>query len=516
MNRVVARRHGHEQANADADGWGAWATQHEIAIRSELPRHFDGLLTISSAFAVPIRLRRPWEDVDGIDTDDASRPSGGDGRITWASPTGVPASIPRSVTRMMAARPIDEEFRTGWPVVFACFATAVFAWGFVSYGQPVYLAELQRTHGWSAGTIGGATTVSFVIGAGLLPWVGRAIECFGARAVLSGGAILLGAGAIGLSHAAEPWQLYPCNVVMGFGWAGVSSTAISTTLASWFEFRRGLALSLALTGASVGGFAVAPLLLTLSQRHGLGTAVPEVVLSLLAVIVPLIWIGIRWQADRGPPWSMVAATVAPRRPAITSRREALRDAQFWSVAAPFALALSAQVGTIVFQVSYLLPLLGTSGTSLALVCTSVAGVVGRFGLGLVIDRLPQRRVSVAIFASQAGALGLMIAFPTYPAALYLSSTIFGLGVGNVVILPSVIIQHEFSPMAFGAVLGLSTAIGQITYSLMPPVLGVVHDLSGGYGAVLGVCIGLQLAAALLVSRRATISPARRHSGTGQT
>ena len=86
------------------------------------------------------------------------------------------------MTRMMAARPIDEEFRTGWPVVFACFATAVFAWGFVSYGQPVYLAELQRTHGWSAGTIGGATTVSFVIGAGLLPWVGWAIERLGARA----------------------------------------------------------------------------------------------------------------------------------------------------------------------------------------------------------------------------------------------------------------------------------------------------------------------------------------------
>ena len=42
MNRVVARRHGDEQANAYADGWGAWATQHEIAIRSELSRHFNG------------------------------------------------------------------------------------------------------------------------------------------------------------------------------------------------------------------------------------------------------------------------------------------------------------------------------------------------------------------------------------------------------------------------------------------------------------------------------------------
>ena len=193
------------------------------------------------------------------------------------------------------------------------------------------------------------------------------------------------------------------HAISSWGSVGrIVSTAISTILAHWFEVRRGLALSLALTGASVGGFAIAPILLTLSQRHGLAVAVPEVVLSLLAVIVPLIWIGIRWQADRRPPSPMAEATVGPAPPIMISRSEALQDARFWSVAAPFALALSAQVGTIVFQVSYLLPLLGTSGTSIALICTSVSGVVGRLVLGLVIDRLPQRQVSVAIFASQAG------------------------------------------------------------------------------------------------------------------
>jgi hypothetical protein len=67
-------------------------------------------------------------------------------------------------------------------------------------------------------------------------------------------------------------------------------------------------------------------------------------------------------------------------------------------------------------------------------------------------------------------------------------------------------------MAFGAVLGLSTAIGQIAYSLIPPVLGAVHDLSGGYGVVLGVCIGLQLAAALLVRRRTEKATFGRRSG----
>ena len=213
---------------------------------------------------------------------------------------------------------------------------------------------------------------------------------------------------------------------------------------------------------------------------------PEVVLSLLVVIVPLIWIGIRWRPDRRPP------LVEARPPATTSRNEVLQDAQFWSVAAPFALALSAQVGTIVFQVNYLLPLLGTSGTSIALVCTSVAGVVGRLVLGLVIGRLLQRRVSVAIFASEAGALGLMIALPAYPTALYLGSAVFGLGIGNVVILPSVIPD------------GLRRGAWVVNRDrpacvFIDPACAWSGPRSVGWvGVVLGVCTVLQLAAALLV------------------
>jgi hypothetical protein len=75
---------------------------------------------------------------------------------------------------------VDSEFRLGWPVVPTCFAVAVFAWGFGgAFGPAVYLAELQHLYGWSAGTIGSGTTVSFVIGAGLLPWIARTIERLG-------------------------------------------------------------------------------------------------------------------------------------------------------------------------------------------------------------------------------------------------------------------------------------------------------------------------------------------------
>jgi len=153
-----------------------------------------------------------------------------------------------------------QELATGWPVIVACTAAAIFAWGFGAFGPAVYFAELKERYGWPAATIGGATTLAFITGALLLPFVGAAIERFGPRRVLTSGFMLIGTGVVGVSQvtAPWPWQPYGWNLLIGGGWAGASSTAISTTLAWYFDRRRGLALSLALTGASAGGFAIAP------------------------------------------------------------------------------------------------------------------------------------------------------------------------------------------------------------------------------------------------------------------
>jgi MFS family permease len=398
-------------------------------------------------------------------------------------------------------RLIAGELRTGWPVVLACFAAAVFAWGFAAFGPAVYLAELQRQYGWSAAMIGSATTVAFIVGAGLVPWAGTAIERLGARVVLTGGLLLIGAGVIGLSQAAAPWQLYAWNLLIGCGWAGASSTAISTTLAGYFDQRLGLALNLGLTGASAGGFAVAPGLVALSHRYSLRIAVPALALTLILVILPLIWIGIR-RPGGGPYRRSASGGQGGPLPILATRSAALRNARFWSVAGPFGLAMSALVGMMVYQLSYLLPLIGVAGASVALFCTSASAAVGRLIFSALVDRLDQRPVSAATFASQAAALTLMIVMPRTPTALYAGSIIFGLRMGNVAALPSLIIQREFAPSSFGLLLGLSTAIGQVTYSLSPAPLGVARDRTGGYRAVLGVCVGLQLAAALLVIRGA--------------
>ncbi len=391
------------------------------------------------------------------------------------------------------------EFELGWSALLTCFIIAVFSWGFAAYGPAIYLPELRHRFGWSTAVIGSATTASFMVGAALLPWVGWAIERLGVRTVLSAGVLSIGAAVTGISQISSLWQLYACDLVMGVGWACTSGTAISITLAGYFDRHRGFALSVALTGASAGGFAVAPALVSLSHRNGFGIAAPELALSLMLVILPLIGIGINGApaARRGTPGPLVAGDAS----ATMTRRDALRGGRFWSVAGPFALAISAQLGMMVYQVSYLLPLLGFTGTSIALICTNVAAGVGRLAMSPLIDHLDQRPVAAATFACQACALAVMVAMPGSPAALYAACAVFGACMGNVVALPTLIIQREFPPRTFGMILGLSMAVGQFAYSVSPFLLGVVHDVSGGYRSTVMVCMALQAAAALLVLRR---------------
>jgi cyanate permease len=179
---------------------------------------------------------------------------------------------------------------------------------------------------------------------------------------------------------------------------------------------------------------------------------------------------------------------------------ALQSRHFWSVAVPFALAITAQVGFIVHQVAYLLPTLGPDGTGVAVGSTAAAAVVGRLALGTVIDRLDVRLVSAISFATQAAALLAMIGLGWSPAALFIGSIVFGLSVGNVITLPAVVVQREFAAASFGLMIGLSFAVGQFAFGFGPALLGLARDLAGSYAPALGISIALEIAAVIVVWR----------------
>jgi MFS family permease len=140
---------------------------------------------------------------------------------------------------------------------------------------------------------------------------------------------------------------------------------------------------------------------------------------------------------------------------------------------PFALGLAAQVGFLTHQISYLASRLGASGAGLAVSLTTMAAVIGRLLTGIYIDRLDRRLVSAGTFTLQAAALGTMLVFPG-PLFLYLGCVGFGLGVGNLVSLPGLIVQQEFPPEHFSRIVSLIVACNQYVFAFGPGSLVLCH------------------------------------------
>jgi len=72
------------------------------------------------------------------------------------------------------------------------------------------------------------------------------------------GSVAMGAAVAALGWLREPWQLFTALAVMGTGWACLSLTAITSAILPWFPERSAPAITLALTGASVGACSSCP------------------------------------------------------------------------------------------------------------------------------------------------------------------------------------------------------------------------------------------------------------------
>jgi predicted MFS family arabinose efflux permease len=383
----------------------------------------------------------------------------------------------------------------GWRVVLACFVMAMLVWGFGFYGHGFYLAELQRLHGWSASLIGGATTAYYLFSALLVIFINDAIRRFGVGACVLFGAVSLAGSAAALPFVAEPWQLFAAYLVMAFGWATMSLGAINVILGLWFQQRRGLAISLALNGASFSGMAIVPALVFLAGAAGFATAMLAGAALILVLSVPLALTILS-----APLPHMPAADAGGIAPIAWTRASALRSWAFWSASAPFALAITSQAGFLVHQIAFLEPAIGRYPAGVAVAITTAMAIVGRLTLGAMANWLDQRLASALSLASQAAALAVMTQ-TTDAETLLAACAVYGFSVGNVITFPALIVQREFEPAAFGMLIGLSTGLSQFTYAFGPGLLGVVRDGTGGYTAALAVCIALNLIAAAIVLRR---------------
>lgn len=380
-------------------------------------------------------------------------------------------------------------------------AVAIVAWSFALYGPSVYLHTISQTHQWSIGLVSSALTLSFLVNASVLSFVGSSIAKHGPRLVMALGATVMAAGFITMSQISKIWHVYASFALMGLGWSCLSTTAITSSLAPWFERYQGRAVSTALLGASIGGMAGVPILLALIAWLGFNTTMIIVAMIVLSTVWSVSFFILRHRPqdlglypDGEPPVTHANSTLTK----VWSRSEALKTLALRSIALTFGLALMVQIGFLTHQVSLLLPALGQSATALCVTTAAVLAFTGRILLAKFSDRLDVRQIAFAVLLTAGTSLGLGFIFPDQVWALVLCVLGYGFTAGNITTLPPVIVRREFGATSFGTVFGITATLMQLMSAMGPAFFGMLYDFSGGYRLPLGLAALLNILAAAVI------------------
>ena len=395
----------------------------------------------------------------------------------------------------------------GWWIVVACMLTTLVGNALGLFGAGVYLHAVVAANGWTTGLVSGAVSLFYVISALLLIPVGSAIDRFGPGPIIAVGGLAMATGVAKIGQATAPWQAYLAFLLMGIGWAGLSTTAVATTLAPWFEKYQGRAISVASLGASAGGMLGAPVLLFGIERVGFATTTAVAGCFAMLVLLPLAGLVLR---HRPQELGLFPDGLQPDRaspttgPSHWTRRTALRTTALRTVMASFGIGMMVQIGFLTHQVTLLAQSLGTSAVSMTVSATAVAALLGRLALARFADQIDARATTAMVLLLAASALGTMAVFPV-PAVLICASIVFGLTVGNVTTLSPIIVRREFGAEAFGAIFGVASCGIQLVTALGPSFYGLLHDAFGSYGVALIMAAALDIlaaAVAMLGGRRA--------------
>ena len=376
-------------------------------------------------------------------------------------------------------------------VVFSSTAVAV---GVSQYAFGLFIVPIEETFGWTRTEI--SASLSFAAVGGLAaPFIGRAMDRFGARPVL-----VLSLLVFGLSFCLRPlmtelWHWYALSFMQFTTFLGLTVLPTGRLVAAWFPRTRGRMTGLAATGNNVGGLVM-----------------PVFVAALLAampwneacIVIGLVAFAIAGTAAvvvrESPP-----AAASPAGPARTGGEPAaaaatplhdrnLRDLVKTRVFLAVFTAITLGTFTYAAIVPHVLVHLVNKGMSNASALSALsglaaAGICGKLVFGWISERYGARRTMMVNLVGQSTFVAVL-ALAGNAAVLGAAAPLFGLFMGGFGVLYILLVQETFGLRRYGSVMGLVNIGTVVSFGLGPLLAGASYDISGSYGAAFLVVCGL--------------------------
>ena len=373
-----------------------------------------------------------------------------------------------------------EKFPGRW-VLGACFTLLTFSSGLGFYGLAVYLQAFSSERQWSVSSISLATTLFFLVGGISGVWIAKFIAKHDVRIMVLGGACLATIALFSMRFVEHRWQLFAVYIFYSLGWSASGMGPITTVVTRWFHVRRAGALAIASTGLSMGGIVVTPFIKWILDSQGIHNGSPWLALIWFCGTVPVTLFLLR-ACPQPYGWLPDGARAEPGQVGDisgTPLNEAVRTKFFRAVAIGYIFALGAQVGGALQLVKLVEERTDRSTATLATIILSSMSIISRFVAGRIIPRVDMTKFTVGLAIVQGLSLASM-ALNESRIGLLLSIALFGVTIGNMVMMQSLLIAERFGVRDYPRIAARSGLISFSGTALGPLLLGWLYDVAGGY------------------------------------
>ena len=391
--------------------------------------------------------------------------------------------------------------------------TQVTSWGVLYYALPVALAAITADTGWSATAIGAAFSGGLVVSALAGIPVGRLLDRYGPRPVMTAGSVLAVPATVGIALAPTFGWFLAAWLVAGIAMAGVLYAPAFAAVIVWFGQAGVRALTVLTVVAGLSSTVFAPgtsaLLGHLSWR-----STYLVLAGVLAVVpVPLHALALT------PPWPPARERSAGR--ATAGRRRGVpaeaRTAEFVLLATALTLTAFGLYGASLT----LIPLLTSRGLSaglaaLALGLLGAGQLLGRFGYGPLSARTGPAGRTLLIIAASAVPIALLAVLAGPPGLLVAVAVAAGAARGAGTLLQATVVADRWGTSRYATLAALFSAPITIAIAVAPAAGTAIAAALGSYPRAFAVLAAVVVAAAGVAAwaeRRAPAAPGRSRSGS---
>ncbi len=387
--------------------------------------------------------------------------------------------------------------------IVCCFGPCALALSCAGIFFPAVTASLDVSNAKFAAYL----TIMLVVASLALPFLGKIMEKYDARIVLSVAVLCIGLPLIAMSFSNAVWQFYIAGAIMGLGMAVLLVLTVPTLINRWYRKRVGFYIGLCMAFTGIGGVAFNPVgghfINSGSEGWRTGYLVFGIIAIALALPFTLFAVHSR-PSDVG--MLPFGANDAPEGKADLA---SVKDTGITSAAALklpvfYLFLVFVAISNICINLYQYLPTYAKSLTqypdvveiAAALASAAMLGqAIGKVLLGIINDRT--NITAVVLTATSCGIAGVavIVFIPQYAWLVLVAGFLFGVFYANGTVLTPLMTRAMFGNLDYSGIYSKVAMVGTFAGAFALTLWGLVVDL---WGARTMLLVGLGLIALLLV------------------